>query len=174
MNVLAFPRPRVTRDEHRARMLQAERMLFEEGWSTTRVERRLAEEHQITARQARRYVHAVRTIYKQRAAASPAASMDELLILLRARAAQSIVGDEPDWKASVKALELEARIRGLLDRRSTVTVQGTIGLQPLPALDGASDEEIAALAAFHDARARRLAAQAEVVGQLPALTRDGG
>ena len=173
MNVLAFPRSRVTREEHRERMAAAEEMLFKEGWQATHAARLLASRYGCSVSQAMRYVKAVRKLYEQSAAASGAGSVAEMITLLQAKAALCVQGDEPDWKASAKFLELAARLQGWLDRRSTVTVQGTIGLQPLPALDGASDEEIALLAQYHDARAKRLAAAAEeqpaVVGELPAL-----
>ena len=154
-------------------MAPAEEMLFKEGWQATHAARLLASRYGCSVSQAMRYVKAVRKLYEQSAAASGAGSVAEMITLLQAKAALCVQGEEPDWKASAKFLELAARLQGWLDRRSTVTVQGTIGLQPLPALEGASDEEIALLAQYHDARARRLAAQAEVVGQLPALTKDG-
>jgi hypothetical protein len=82
-------------------------------------------------------------------------------------------GAEPDHKARIKALELYARMRGWLDRKSTVTVQGSVTVEHMPALAGASDEEIAALQAFHDARQRRLAAEApQPVGMLGELADD--
>lgn len=160
-------------------MLKAETMLFTEGWRASLAARKLAADEGCSERQSWRYIRAVRALYKHAADKEPAGSVEEMIVLLHSKAALCVQGEEPDWKASAKFLELAARLQGWLDRRSTVTVQGTIGLQPLPALEGASDEEIAALAAFHDARARRLAqqaegAQAETVGQLAPLTRDGG
>lgn len=174
--VIGNPGKRSTREEHRARMSRAEEMLFKEGWTPSQAIRSLAAQENIGARQAARYVHTVRKLYAQAAAMAPSTSTDELLLLLRARSAQSVAGEEPDWKASAKFLELEARIRGLLDQRTRLTVEGTITHQHVPALEAASEEELAALAAFHAARERRLAAEdagAPVAGQLPALATTG-
>lgn len=154
-------------------MRDAEEMLFSGGWRPQHAARMLAQKHDCSVRQAHRYVTAVRALYRQASERTPGTTLEEMCTILQATAAQAKQLPEPDMKAAIKAYELAARLQGWLDRRSTVTVQGTIGLQPLPALEGASDEEIALLAQYHDARARRLAAQAEVVGQLPALTKDG-
>ena len=162
-NLVRLPRPRITREEHKARMSRAEELLFSSGWSPSVASRMLAAECKCSERQAFRYVRAVRAIYAKASQHAPGSTTEELLTILRARSVQCTEGDEPDWKASIKALELEARIRGLLDRKSTVTVQGTVGLQPLPALEGASEEELALLAQLHAARERRLAGVGEVV-----------
>lgn len=168
------PGRKATREEHRARMSRAEEMLFKEGWTASQAIRSLAAQEGIGARQAARYVHTVRRLYAQAAALAPSTTTDELLLLLRARSAQCVAGEEPDWKASAKFLELEARIRGLLDQRTRLTVEGTITHQHVPALEGASDEEIAALALFHQARERRLAAeQAAPAGKLGELAAGG-
>ena len=130
-------------------MQRAEQMLFSEGWDGPSAVRKMVAECNISARQAHRYVRAVRALYAQASDAQPASSVPELLAILRARAAQAISGPDPDYKASVKALELEARIRGLLDRRSTVDVNINATVAHLPALDGLSGEALEALARFH-------------------------
>lgn len=150
-------------------MRRAEVAVLEHGASPSVAARALADELGIKPRQAFRYVKAVRARFASDLASMPGATLEETIASLESRAVACITCAEPDWKASAKFTELACRLRGWLDRRSTVTVQGTIGLQPLPALEGASDEEIAALAAFHDARARRLASEASaptVVGFL--------
>ena len=151
-----------------ARMKRAEQLLAVDGRSPARTARTVADEHKCSLRQSWRYVRAVRKIYASRGD-EDLLEPNECMRVLLARSEGAIAAPKPDYSASVKALEVYARLRGWLDRKSTVTVQGTIGLQPLPALEGASDEEIAALAAFHDARARRLASEASaptVVGFL--------
>ncbi len=166
-------RIRSTREEHTARMREAERRLIS-GQHPAVVERFLVEEHGVCHRQARRYIRAVRSVYKAHAA-EDLLSQDEMLRTLLVRADAAVDGAEPDHKASIKALELYARLRGWLDRKSTLTVQGSITVAAMPALQGASEEEIAALAAFHDARSRRLASEqtVDVVGSLGALPDTG-
>ena len=164
-------RRKATREEHRARMQHAERLLFKEGWMPAQAVRALAAEYNIGAPQAHRYCKAVRALYAQAADADPATSVPELIALLRARAAQAISGPDPDYKASVKALELEARIRGLLDRKSTVDVNISATVQHVAALDGLSPEALEALARFHQLAARDREADAPQIvgaaGELP-------
>lgn len=161
-----------TRDEHRARMQRAENLLVELGFLPVPASRKLAAECGISERQAFRYCRAVRTIYANAAKNVPGSTPEEILALLRTRSVQCIQGEEPDWKASAKFMELEMRALGMLDARTRLTVEGTITHQHVPALEAASEEELQALAAFHAARERRLAAEdagAPVAGQLPAL-----
>lgn len=143
-----------SRDESRARMRETEQLLMVAGKHPTAVEHELVERHAISHRQARRYIRAVRRIYSQHAS-EDALSIDEMLALLLARSDAALAGDEPDYKASIKALEQYARMRGWLDKRSTVTVTGSLTVAHTHALDGASDAEIAALQAYHAARALR-------------------
>lgn len=160
-----------TREEHQARMRRAEQLLAEDGFAPANAARKLADECKISERQAFRYCRAIRVIYANAAKNVPGSTVEETLGLLRTRSIQCIQGDDPDWKASAKFMELEMRARGMLDARTRVTVEGTITHQHVPALEGASEEELAALAAFHAARERRLAAEdaAAPVGVLPAL-----
>jgi hypothetical protein len=138
-------------------MSETERRLVVQGQHATAVERDMAAEHGITHRQARRYIRAVRKLYAARAT-EDAMTVDEMLGLLLSRSVACTTTDDPDWKASAKFLEQYARMRGWLDKRSTVSVQVSGAVQHLHQLDGASDAEIAALQAFHAARQARLEA----------------
>lgn len=152
-------RLRVTRDLHRVRLADAEAMLFDQGWHPTQAARKLAVKHECSVRQAHRYVATVRALYRQGAANIPAHNIDETVALLHALSAQAKQGADPDYKASIKAIELACRLRGWLDRKSTVTVDGSV--QVTHALqhkvDALSTAERLALAAFQLARDLRVA-----------------
>ena len=152
---------RATREEHIAYMRRAEVAVLEHGASPSVAARALADELGIKPRQAFRYVKAVRARFASDLASMPGATLEETIASLESRAAASIQGDEPDWKASAKFTELACRLRGWLDKRSTVTVTGSLTVAHTHALDGASDAEIAALQAYHAARALREASGAE-------------
>lgn len=118
------------------------------------VENRLSEQYGISNRQAHRYVKAVRLVQSRH---DPGPDSAELRRILLARAEAAITGDSPDHKAGIKALELYARVAGMLDRRSTIDVNVTGTVAHVAALDGYTDAEIAALQAIHDGAQRRLA-----------------
>jgi hypothetical protein len=173
MNLVQLPRRKATRDEHMARWRRAQQLLVEHAEHPVEATRIMAEEFGVQPRQAHRYMRAARMVFARELQRSPATTPQEMIAILQHKAHACVQGDDPDWKASVKALELICRLNGWLDRKSTVTVQGSVTVEHMPALAGASDEEIAALQAFHDARQRRLAAEApQPVGMLGELADD--
>ncbi len=148
---------RATREEHLTRMQKTVRLLTVDGRSPARTAATIAEEHECSQRQAWRYIRAVRKLYAARAIEDQL-SLEEHLRILLARSEDALAGAKPDYSASVKALELYARMRGWLDKRSTVNVNVNGTVQHVHALDGASDAEIAALQAYHAALRARLEA----------------
>lgn len=159
---------KATREEALARYREVEDALVVRGLTARAVARELIERHRFTSRTAHRYVNAVRDRFAKHAS-EEAATLDELLVILMARSdaalqqtAMTPAGEltaEPDHKASIKALELYARLRGWLDKRtsSTVDVRITGSVAHVDMTDW-SDEELALHAQLADARARRLAA----------------
>lgn len=139
-------------------MRRAEKLLTVAGRSPARVVATLREEFGIGERQGWRYVRAVRAIYAH-ADEADLLSPGEHLRLLLARAEDAIGGRKPDFSASVKALEVYARMRGWLDRKSTLDVNVNATVQHVAALDGLSTEALEALARAHAliARDRQLA-----------------
>lgn len=155
MGVAVAVRYHVTREEHQARMQRAETLLADAGWLAAPAARQLASEARCGERQAWRYIRAVRTIYANAAKASDAlpTPYERQMVLLRTADA-CVQGADPDWKARVKCLELSARMAGLLDTRSHVTIDQRVTVGHVSALDGLSGDALAALAEFHRLAAR--------------------
>lgn len=140
-------------------MRRAEQLLLDCGWAAEQAARKLAAECGCCVRQAHRYIRAVRAIYAHAGNASDALPTPfEVHVQLASLAAEARSAAEPDYKAAVKAIELSMRARGWLDRKSTVQVNVNGTVTHIPALQGASDAEIAALQAYHAALRARLEA----------------
>ena len=144
--------------------------LLTDGLDPAAVERRIAAEHHCSTRQARRYVHAYRRLARHHADRD-ALAVNEMLTILLKRSHEAASGPDPDWKACQKFLEQYSRMRGWLDKRSTLDVNVNATVAHLPALDGLSGEALDALARFHQLAARDREAEGTqivaVAGELP-------
>ena len=144
--------------------------LLTDGLDPAAAERQIASEHGCSTRQARRYVHAYRRLAR-RHADRDALMVNEMLAILLNRAHQAASGPDPDWKACQKFLEQYSRMRGWMDKRSTVDVNISATVQHVAALDGLSPEALEALARFHQLAARDREADAPQIvgaaGELP-------
>ena len=138
--------------------------LLTDGLDPAAVERRIAAEHHCSTRQARRYVHAYRRLARHHADRD-ALAVNEMLTILLKRSHEAASGPDPDWKACQKFLEQYSRMRGWMDKRSTVDVNISATVQHVAALDGLSPEALEALARFHQLAQRDREADApQIVG----------
>jgi len=138
-----------TKAEARARLRAAEILLTERGLDPLSAARELARELNLSHRQATRYCTAVRAIYSRR---TDFTHTDAARLFLR-RSDQALAAG--DYGASLRAIELCARLHGLLDSKVKVEHSGAVQVQHVATTD-LSTEELLALQAFHDARQRRL------------------